>query len=108
MIIASARITPLPEKQQEVLSILRHVQGIMRASAGCIACAIYEECADEPAILYFEQWRSQEELHRHLQSRLYLQILTAMDLASEPPEVHFYEVASCQGMELIAELRGYE
>jgi quinol monooxygenase YgiN len=106
MIIACVRIIPLPRKQEEILGILRHVQGMMRASAGCIACAIYEECADEPAILYLEQWRCQKELHQHIQSHLYLQILTAMDLAREPPEICFHEVANSQGMELIEALRG--
>lgn len=105
MIIASVRIVPLPEKRVEILDVLRHVQAMMHASAGCIACTVYEECGEEPSILYFEQWRSQEELHRHIQSHLYLQILTAMDLAREPPEILFHEVARSQGMELIEALR---
>jgi quinol monooxygenase YgiN len=108
MIIACVRIIPLPGKQEEILGILRHVQGMMHATTGCLACSIYEECADEPAIFYVEQWRSQKELHRHIQSRLYLQVLTALDLAREPPEICFHEVASSQNMELIAALRAGE
>jgi hypothetical protein len=46
-----------------------------------------------------------EELHRHIQSPLYLQILAAIDLASELPEICFQEVASSQGLELIEALR---
>jgi quinol monooxygenase YgiN len=105
MIIASLKIIPLSGKREEILGILRHVQGLMRASVGCISCAIYEEYEEARAILYSEQWRSQEELHRHIQSPLYLQVLTAMDLASEPPEIRFHEVATSQGMELIEALR---
>jgi quinol monooxygenase YgiN len=108
MIIASVRIIPLPGKRVEVLDILRHVQGLLHASAGCLCCAIYEECEDEPAILYLEQWRSEKELHRHIQSRPYLQILAAMDLASQAPEICFQEVANSQGMELVEALRGCE
>lgn len=108
MIIASVRIIPLPGKRVEVLDVLRHVQGQTRASPGSICCAIYEESADEPAILYLEHWRSQKDLHRHIQSRSYLQVLAAMDLASEAPEISFHEVASSQGMELIEALRGSE
>jgi quinol monooxygenase YgiN len=70
------------------------------------AASIYENCEDEPAILYLEQWRSQKELHRHIQSHLYLQILTAVDLACEPPEICFHEVTNSEGMELIEKLRG--
>ncbi len=108
MIIACVRIIPLPGKREEILGILRHVQSMMHASAGCSACAIYEESADEPAILYLEQWRSQKELHCHIQSNLYLQVLTAMDFAREPPEICFHEVANSQGMELIEALRTCE
>ena len=106
MIIASARIIPLPDKRIDVLEILRHVQNRMRASSGCISCTIYEEDGETAAILYLELWRSQEELQRHIQSPLYLQILTAIDLASELPEIRFDEVANSQGLELIEALRG--
>ena len=108
MIIASARIVPAPEKRVEVLDILRYAQSLTRASTGCISCAIYEELGEARAILYVEQWRSQEELHRHIQSHAYLQTLTAMDLAGEPPEIYFHEVAKSHGMELIEKLRVYE
>ncbi len=108
MTIASLRIIPLPGKREEILGILRHVEGSMRASPGCVVCAICEGCGDDPVILYIEQWRSEAELHRHIQSQLYLQILAAMDLASEPPEINFYQVANSQGMELIEALRGCE
>jgi quinol monooxygenase YgiN len=108
MIIASVKIIPLPGKRVEVLEVLRHVQCLMRASAGLISCTIYEECADEPTILYLEHWRSQIDLYRHIQSRLYLQVLTAMDFAREPPEICFHEVANSHGMELIERLRARE
>lgn len=47
-----------------------------------------------------------EELHRHIQSNLYLGILNAMHLANDPPEVNFYEVANTKPMEIVAALRG--
>ena len=108
MIIASMRIVPLPEKRVEILDVLLHVQGLMRASSGCVSCDIYEEYGEAQAILYLEQWRSRAELQRHIKSPLYLQVLTAMDLASELPEIRFHDVAGSQGMEWIEALRGSE
>jgi quinol monooxygenase YgiN len=105
MIIATVRIVPLPEKRAEILDVLRHVQSLMHASAGCLSCAIYEEHGETRAILYLEQWRSEEELRRHIQSPVYLQILTAVDLACELPEMRFHEVANSHGMEFIEALR---
>lgn len=108
MIIASVRIVLLPKRRTEILEILRHVQSLMRSSPGCVSCTIYEEQGEAPAILFLEQWRSREELHRHIQSPLYLQLLAAMDLASEQPEIRFYEVTKSQGMELVEALRSRE
>jgi quinol monooxygenase YgiN len=105
MIIASVRIVLLPEKRAEILEVLQYVKGLMRAWSGCISCGIYEEHGESPAILFLEQWRSREELHQYIRSPLYLQVLTAMDLASELPEIHFHEVTNSQGMELIEALR---
>ena len=108
MTIASVRIIPPPEKRKDVLEVLKYLQGRMRASVGCVSCAIYEECDEVSAILCLEQWRSQHDLHRHIQSPLYRQMLIAIDMASELPEIRFHEVASSQGMELIEALRGAE
>jgi len=105
MIIASVRIIPLTGKRVEILEILRHVQALLRASVGCLSSYIYEECDDDQAILYLEEWRSTDELHRHIESREYLEIMAAMELASEAPQIRFDEVACSQSMELIEALR---
>lgn len=108
MLIACVRIVPLPERRKDILEILRHAQSSVYLSTGCITCAIYEECDENSAILYLETWRSQKELHQHIQSPLYRQILIAMEMALELPEVRFHDVANSQGMELVETLRGCE
>ena len=60
------------------------------------------------AILYVERWGTREALQRHVRSDMYIRLLHAMDLASEPPEIFFYEVSGEKGMELIRELREQE
>jgi quinol monooxygenase YgiN len=54
---------------------------------------------------YLERWRSAEELHRHIQSNLYLGVLNAIDLANGPPDISFYEVSGTKSMELVVALR---
>ena len=49
--------------------------------------------------------KSAEELHRHIQSNLYLGLLPAMDLAIGPGNVSNYEISETRYMELIAALR---
>jgi hypothetical protein len=44
-------------------------------------------------------------LHRHIQSNLYLGILTATDLAIDPREITFCEVSDIKSLDLIVALR---
>jgi quinol monooxygenase YgiN len=105
MIIATLKIKPVPEKRQEVLSLLRFMQGPTLVKPGCLACEISETHGDDPVIQYVEQWQTQEGLSRHIQSDLFVRVLTAMELAREEPEIRFYEVAEARGLEFIEALR---
>jgi len=56
-------------------------------------------------IRYAEQWETEEALHDHIRSHLYLRLLTAMELSKQSPEVTFYYTAATKGFELIETLR---
>lgn len=105
MITAMLRIKALPGKRQEVLDILRTLQETLRVKHDCEACKLYEAYGEEDFILYVENWLTRQSLYRHIQSDLYRRVLTAMELADEPPQVSFQESELIQGMELIATLR---
>lgn len=102
------KINPLPAERQEALDILRSLRGPLQVRQDCLSCEIYEAYESEGEILYVEQWRSPEALQRHIQSALYMRILTAMELAAKAPEIWFHEVAESKGMELIEALRSCE
>jgi len=87
------------------LEILRYVQGVARGRTGCVDSGVYEQCYEERAILYLEQWQSREELSRHIQSELYLRVLLVMELASRQPEISYYDVSEVKGMAWIEDLR---
>ena len=106
MVIALLKINPRPETRKDVLEILRFLRGPLGARQDCLACEIYEAHDSEGEILYLEQWRSMEALSRHIQSSLYMRVLTAMELAARAPEICFHEVADSRGMDLIEALRG--
>lgn len=105
MILSFAKINPLPGKQQVVLDILRSVIGLTRVKSGCIDCAVYTNRGEGQAILYLEQWQSREPLDRHIRSELYFRVLSAMELAGEPPEIYFHEVSDTKGLEYVEALR---
>jgi quinol monooxygenase YgiN len=98
-------LTPILGKREEILELLRFCVDELRTKPGCLGSAVYEGGDQSETILYLERWRSAEELHRHIQSNLYLGVLVAMDLASGPPDLNFYELSETKSMELIAALR---
>jgi quinol monooxygenase YgiN len=105
MILSFITLIPQPEKRQAMLDILRTMEALTRTKPGCLSCCIYEQANDKHAVLYVEKWQSMETLERHVQSSMYMRLLTAMELASEEPKIEFHEVEKTMGMDLIEALR---
>ena len=105
MMISLLKVKPLPDKRDAVLDVLFSVKEFIMGLPGCVSSACYESRDGERTVLYVEQWKSREDLHRHIQSNLYNRVISAMEFANEPPEIRFYEVSKPNGMELIEALR---
>ncbi len=105
MVICMVRIIPKPERRQDVLDLLQSLQGPTGVKSGCMECGIYEEYGKRKGILYVEQWLSQETLQEHIRSTMYVRVLSALELASEPPDIYFYDVSRIEGLDLIESLR---
>jgi quinol monooxygenase YgiN len=106
VVVSLIELTSTLRNRGEILELLRYCVDGLRTKPGCLGSGIYESSDQNENILYLERWKSIEELHRHIQSNLYFGVLTAMDLASRPPDVSYYEVAETKSMELIAAIRG--
>ena len=105
MVLSLIELTSTARKREEILELLRYCADGLQTKPGCLGTGIYGAGDQNETILYLERWGSAEELHRHIQSNLYLGVLTAMDLASGPPDIQFYEVSDTKSMDLIAALR---
>jgi len=93
MFLALIKLRPIPGRREEIVELLRSLQKHATLMSACRDCLILEERGgEEAAILYLERWESRTALNRHVQSRRYLQLLYAMDLADKPPEISFCEV----------------
>lgn len=105
MILSLIELTPLPNKREEILELLRFSVDRLRGKPGCLSSGVYEADDENQTILYMERWTSKEELHRHIQSNHYRGILNATDLAMEPRDIAFCEISDVQSMQLIVALR---
>jgi quinol monooxygenase YgiN len=100
MIVGTLRIVAAPDRHDQVLEILRSIQGPVSAQSGCLSCHVYEEHGPD-AIALVERWESEAALEAHISSKTYQHILSAIELSCAPPEVCFDFVSASEGMEFI-------
>ena len=105
MILSKLRLFPSPKKRPQVLAALLSVQEPTQVKPGCLASQVYEEVGQNGAILYLEEWESEQEFRQHVRSELYRRILAAVDMSHSAPETCFYMVSSVHGLELIQQIR---
>ena len=76
------------------------------AQLECVNCELFSSTQNDDQLLLMQIWESSEALTQHLQSDEFRKVMAAMDSASEPPELLFYEVNKPMGMELVEETIG--
>lgn len=105
MLRSTIRMRIPNEKRSEALLILEALSEQVQFEAGCISCRLYCGVEDADVILLEELWLNAEELHRHLRSDRYREVLLVVEMASESPEIRFDTIAKTSGMETIEEAR---
>lgn len=101
MIIESVRIVVTPTKREQLRRALAAWAGPTAVESGCISCRILQDSSDLDAFCYEAQWKSRDDLFRHLRSEHYRRLLILMDIGSEPPLVEFHTVAETRGLDFI-------
>jgi quinol monooxygenase YgiN len=108
MILVTMRMTVNPEKQDEFLQIIRWMLEPTRVEKGCMSYRCYQDIENENVFILVEEWKSRADLDRHIRSDDYRNLLSAMDLLSDPPEIKINTVSDTGGFEVIKEARGYK
>jgi quinol monooxygenase YgiN len=104
MILALLEIFPQPGRRKEVIDILLSGKEQILFKSGCLGCELMAGIQDDK-LIYIEKWESNKEFSKHLASDDYFRILSALEFASKPPAISFYEVRDEKGMEVIEEIR---
>ena len=106
MINALLRIPVSEENRASITRLFRSLIEPIQSETGCISCRLYREPKNPDVLTWVEEWRTREDLDRHLRSQRFTKILAALDMADAEPEVRFDTVAETAGMQLIEEARG--
>jgi quinol monooxygenase YgiN len=94
-------MTAQPQKRTELLEALQGMLEPTRIERGCLSYSLYESVEDRNVLLLVEEWKTQDDLDRHIRTDGQKRLLSLMDLLSKPPQWKFNTVLSTAGMELI-------
>jgi quinol monooxygenase YgiN len=92
-------------RARSMLEALRSVMGPTRLEPGCLGCLVWKETEDETTLRYAEEWATEVDVRRHVQSDRFTSLLCIMEAAKEPPQVQFDFVTLTRGLDYVAEVR---
>jgi len=105
MLLLRTRIRVEPALRTKVIRSLASLLGPVRASSGCMACHLYVDIEDDRLLMFAEEWVDEESLIAHLQADNTRVLLSALDCASDPPQVRLDTLVDSKGIEFIATCR---
>jgi quinol monooxygenase YgiN len=88
-----ARVVALPDKVEEVKSILTEIIEPTRQEAGCIVYELLQNHQDPTDFTFVEEWESQALLDAHLASAHIAQADSLLDgLVAAEPDIRLYQL----------------
>ena len=104
MIITTLRMLVRPERRKDLLETLRGMLEPARVERGCLSYRLYEDIEDRNIFFLLEEWKTQNDLERHISTDNFHRLMALMDLLSEQPELQFRTVSHTAGMDLIKDV----
>ena len=79
--------------------------GLVRNETGCVSSRFYLDSADNNSAILVEEWETEEDWSRHLQSRDCAVLLGAVRVLCRPSGVEFKLLSPVAGIEAITAAR---
>jgi len=97
-------LVPLGETRPITMA-LHAVAADTRDVRGCVGCSVLTDIGKSGAVRYVEDWQTEEDLRRRLQSETFNQVITLIDRASRPPRIEFALAHGTRGLDFVEEVR---
>lgn len=105
MIQVVLRMVTDPERTVELVKAFRALMLPLRASPGFASCGLCAD-TDRPELLcYQEEWQTAEDLNQQIRSSHYTRLLSLIEEAAEPPELHLKWIVDVKGLEYLEMVR---
>jgi quinol monooxygenase YgiN len=93
------------ENQREFMQTAELVMKKTRKEKGCLSCRLVKDTEDEQIFLLMAEWKTKEDLLRHIRSNSFGALSGALDLLSNRTETKINSISSTQGIEALTEVR---
>ena len=103
-ILVTFRMIVQPERRSDLLETMRGMLEPVRVERGCLSYRLYEDVEDRDTFVLVEEWKTQEDLERHIRADSQRQLLALLDILKEQPEWRFNTVSHTAGMEIIEDV----
>ena len=105
MIILRAILSPLPEKQKEVLQTLLSIIEPPAHCNGLLVDDIYHDIENITVFKLISEWENRRHLNAHLRSDRFGVLLGTKSLLCKPIDVQILTVSHVEGMEVVRTAR---
>lgn len=106
MIVLRITMNVLPEKQKEVRQTLVSMTGPTGKDKGCLGCEALCNLEDKNIYSLIEEWKTREDLDRHIRSEKFRVLLGAKSLLKKPLKIQIHTVSLSEGIESVHAARG--
>ena len=89
-------------RAQDLLEAFHFLSLSTRLEPGCLGCSAWSD--PEWTVHYVEEWATESEMRRRVQSENFTSLLAVVESAEEP-EVHFDFVTTTRGLDYVEEAR---
>lgn len=105
MILVRIAMIVLPEKQKEMVQTLLSIVVAMEREAGCLSYSLFCNMENPYCLNLLEEWRTREDLDRHLRSEMFGVLLGTKSLLQETMKVELMTILNSEGMEAVSSVR---
>ena len=93
-----------PHRTGQIIEALRSLMRPAQLDRGCASARVYLDAGDPERLHYLEEWKSEDDVARHLRSSHFTRLVAIMETAAEPPTLEFAHVLDTDGLEFAARL----
>jgi quinol monooxygenase YgiN len=88
---------------QELVETFRFLIVSTRLEPGCLGCSAWAD--PDSTVHYVEEWTTEPEMRRRVQSPSFTSLLAVLESAREPPRIQFQFVTTTRGLDYVEEVR---